>query len=159
MKVYRDTSGFDEVVNVATRITDTTDKVVNEVRKVRGVREKVGGLSTGVKVGLLFGGALALSLFPLQLSYDSETGEGEYKSLAVHVKRTQKPERPTNGRTHDLMVEMFPTVKPRMPRVQPCDLPPAQIKQTVKAVPMQVHKVQKASVCVPVKLCAAKEEV
>ena len=159
MKVYRDTSGFDKVVSTAARITNTTDKVVNEIRKVRGVREKVGGMSTAAKVGLLFGSAAALCLFPLQLSYDSETGEGEYKSLAVHVKRTQKPERPTSGRTHEVSVEMFPTVKPRVPRAAPSDLPPAQTKQAVKSVPMQVRKVQKVNACVPVKLCASKEEV
>ena len=152
MKLYQDTSGIDKVVNTASKIVNTADKVVGLTRDVSGLGERVGKMKTSTKIGLLLGGVLALSLFPLRLSYDSKTGEGEYKSLAVGVKRTLRPERTTNGRTHDLAWEAFPTVKVKPRDIKPCDLPPARTKQAVKAVPLQAHKIQKARVCVPVKL-------
>ena len=152
MKLYQDTSGIDKVVNTASKIVNTADKVVGLARDVSGLGKRVGKMKTSTKIGLLLGGALALSLFPLRLSYDSKTGEGEYKSLAVGVKRTQRPERTTNGRTHDLAWEAFPTVRVKPTDVKPCDLPPARTKQAVKAVPLQAHKIQKARVSVPVKL-------
>ena len=157
MKLYQDTSGIDKVVEVATKFVNTTDKVVNLVRDTADVKKKVGGLKTSTKVGLLVGGALALCLFPLRLSYDSKTGEGEYKSLVVGVKRTQRPERSTEGRTHGLAWEVFPTVRVKPADIKPCDLPPARTKQAVKAVPVQAHKIQKARVCVPVKLKAQED--
>lgn len=157
MKHYQDTSGIDKVVDIATKYVNTTDKVVCLVQKAASVKNKVGGMKTSTKVGLLVGGVLALCLFPLQLSYDSETGEGEYKSLAVHVKRTQRPERTTNGKTHALSWEAFPTVRVKPSDVKPCELPPAQKKQVVKAQPVQAHRVQKAKVCVPVKLRVQEE--
>ena len=152
MKIYQDTSGIDKVVNTASKIVDTTDKVVNLVGNIGDIGDKVGKMKTSTKIGLLLGGVLALSLFPLRLSYDSKTGEGEYKSLVVGVKRTQRPARPTEGRTHDLSWEAFPTVKVKPQDIKPCDLPPARTKQAVKAVPLQAQKIQKARVCVPVKL-------
>lgn len=157
MKLYQDTSGIDKVVDTAAKITSTTDKVVNIIRDVGDIGDKVGKMKTSTKIGLLLGGALVLSLFPLRLAYDSKTGEGEYKSLIVGVKRTQRPERTTEGRTHDVSVEMFPTVKVKPTDVDPCNLPPARKKQAVRAVPVQAHKVQKARVCVPVKLRAQEE--
>ena len=152
MKLYQDTSGIDKVVNTASKIVNTADKVVGLARDVSGLGERVGKMKTSTKIGLLLGGALALSLFPLRLSYDSKTGQGEFKSLAVGVKRTQRPARTTNGRTHDLAWEVFPTVRVKPTDIKPCDLPPARTKQAVKAVPLQAHKIQKARVCVPVKL-------
>ena len=125
MKLYQDTSGIDKVVNTASKIVDTTEKVVNLVGNIGDVGGKVGKMKTSTKIGLLLGGALALSLFPLRLSYDSKTGEGEYKSLAVSVKRTQRLARTTDGRTHDLSWEAFPTVKVKPQDVKPCELPPA----------------------------------
>lgn len=157
MKLYQDTSGIDKVVDTAARIVGTTDKVVNLVRNTGDVGKKVGKMKTATKVGLLLGGVLVLSLFPLRLAYDSKTGEGEYKSLVVGVKRTQRPERTTEGRTHDVSFEMFPTVKVKPTDIDPCNLPPAQSKQAVRAVPMQAQKVQKAKVCVPVKLKVQEE--
>ena len=152
MKLYQDTSGIDKVVNTASKIVDTTDKVVSLVGNIGDIGSRVGKMKTSTKVGLLLGGALVLSLFPLRLSYDSKTGEGEFKSLAVSVKRTQRPSRATMGRTHDLSWEAFPTVKVKPQDVKPCELPPARTKQAVKAMPVQAHKIQKARVCVPVKL-------
>lgn len=152
MKLYQDTSGIDKVVNTASKIVDTADKVVSLVGNIGNIGSRVGKMKTSTKVGLLLGGALVLSLFPLRLSYDSKTGEGEYKSLAVGVKRTQRPTRATMGRTHDLSWEAFPTVKVKPQDVKPCELPPARTKQAVKAMPVQAHKIQKARVCVPVKL-------
>ena len=157
MKLYKDTSGIDKVVDTANRYVNTADKVVNLVNNTRSVKGKVGRLSENTKIGLLIGGAVALCLFPLHLSYDSETGEGEYKSLAVHVKRTQRPERTTNGKTHSVSWEAFPTVRVKPSDIDPCELPPAQKKEAVKAVPMQAHKVQKAKPCVPVKLIAQED--
>ena len=152
MKLYKDTSGIDKVVDVATKYVNTADRVVTLAQKAGGLQRKVGGLKKSTKVGLLVGGALALCLFPLHLSYDSETGEGEYKSLAVHVKRTQRPQRTTDGKTHALSFEAFPTVRVKPAEIDPCSLPPAQKKQAVKAVPVQPYRVQKAQPCVPVKL-------
>ena len=158
MKLYQDTSGIDKVVETASKYVNTADKVVNLVQNTRSVKNKVGGLSKSTKIGLLIGGALALCLFPLQLSYDSETGEGEYKSLAVHVKRTQRPVRTPEGKTHALSWEAFPTVRVKPTDIRPCELPPAKQKAAVKAVPMQTQKVQKASPCVPVKLKVQEEK-
>ena len=152
MNLYQDTSGIDKVVDAASKIVNTTDKVVGLVRNTGSIKRRVGGVKTSAKVGVLVGGALALCLFPLRLSYDSKTGVGEYKSLAVHVKRTQRPERTTEGRTHDLAWEAFPTVRVKPADIKPCDLPPARSKQAVKAVPVQAYQIQKARVCVPVKL-------
>ncbi len=157
MKLYQDTSGIDKVVNVATKYVNTADKVVEMVQNVGSIKRRVGGMKTSTKVGLLVGGALALCLFPLHLSYDSETGEGEYKSLVVGVKRTQRPERTTEGRTHDLTWKVFPTVRVKPSDLKPCELPPAQKKQAIKAVPMQAYRVQKASPCVPVKLTVRED--
>lgn len=152
MKLYQDTSGIDKVVNTASKIVNTTEKVVSLIGNIGDVGSKVGKMKTSTKIGLLLGGVLALSLFPLRLSYDSKTGEGEYKSLAVGVKRTQRPVRTTDGRTHDLSREAFPTVKVKPQDVKPCELPPARTKQAVKAVPLQAQKIRKARVRVPVKL-------
>ena len=159
MKFEKDTGGFDRVADMATRYIDTADKVVNLFNKTDSLGRKVGGVKTSTKVGLLVGGALALCLFPLRLRYDSETGEGEYQSLAVRVKRTQRPERTTGGKTHSLSWEAFPTVKVRPSDIDPCDLPPAQKREPVKAVPMQAQRVQKAKVAMPVKLVAREDEV
>ena len=162
MKFEKDTGGFDRVADVATRYVNTADKVVNIFGKVDGVGRKVGGMKTSTKVGLLVGGALALCLFPLRLSYDSATGEGEYKSLIVGVKRTQRPARTTeeieSRGTHSLSWEMFPTVRVKPSDVKPCDLPPAQKREPIRAVPVQAHKVQKAKVTVPVKLTAQEDK-
>lgn len=162
MKFEKDTGGFEKVVDVATKCVDTADKVVNLVGKVGNTGRKVGKMKTSTKVGLMLGGALAFCLFPLRLAYDSETGEGEYKSLLVSVKRTQRPKRPTNeakpSGTHSVSWEMFPTVRVKPSHIDPCTLPPAQKKVPVKAVPMQTCKVQKAQPAVPVKLCAGEEE-
>ena len=152
MKLYQDTSGIDKVVNTASKIVDTTERVVSLIGNIGDVGGRVEKMKTSTKIGLLLGGALALSLFPLRLSYDSKTGEGEYKSLAVGVKRTQRPVRTTDGRTHDLSWEAFPTVKVKPQDVKPCELPPARTKQAVKAVPLQAQKIRKARVRVPVKL-------
>lgn len=152
MKLEKDTGGFDKVVEVATKYVNTADKVVNIFGKVDNMGRKVGGMKTSTKVGLLVGGALALCLFPLRLAYDSETGEGEYRSLALSVKRTQRPERSTQNKTHSVSWEMFPTVQVRPENIRPCDLPPAQKKEPVKAVPVQAVKVQKAKPAVPVRL-------
>ncbi len=157
MKLCQDTSRIDKVVDTAAKIVSTTDKVVNLVRNTGELSENVGKMKTSTKVGLLLGGALALSLFPLRVRYDSETGEGEYKSLLVGVKRTQRPERTTKGRAHATSWEMFPTVKVRPSDVKPCELPPARKKPAVRAVPMQVHKIQKMTPCVPVKLKAQED--
>ena len=152
MKLYQDTSGIDKVVNTASKIVNATERVVSLIRNIGDIGSKVGEIKTSTKIGLLLGGVLALSLFPLRLSYDSKTGEGEYKSLAVGVKRTQRPARTTDGRTHDLSWEAFPTVKVKPQDVKPCELPPARTKQAVKAVPLQAQKIRKARVRVPVKL-------
>ena len=157
MNLYQDTSGIDKVVDIAAKYVNTADKVVGLVQNAGSIKRRVGGMKTSTKVGLLVGGALALCLFPLRLSYDSETGEGEYKSLVVGVKRTQRPERTTEGKTHALSWEAFPTVRVKPSDIKPCELPPAQKKQVVKAVPMQVHRVQKASPCVPVKLTVRED--
>lgn len=157
MELYQDTSGISEVVNAAAKIVNTADKVVGFARNASALGKRVGKMKTSTKVGLLLGGVLVLSLFPLRLCYDRETGEGEFKSLAVSVKRTQRPTPTTTGRTHDLAWEAFPTVKIKPADIKPCDLPVAQKKQAVKAVLMQVHKVQKGNVCVPVKLKAQEE--
>ena len=159
MKFEKDTGGFEKVVDVATKCVDTADKVVNLVGKVGNTGRKVGKLKTSTKVGLMLGGALAFCLFPLRLAYDSETGEGEYKSVLVGVKRIKKPSRSTQDKSHSVSFEMFPTVRVKPSDIQPCDLPPAQMKQPVKAVPMQTHRVQKAQVQVPVKLSEQKENV
>lgn len=158
MKFEKDTGGIDKVVDVATKCVNTADKVVNIFAKAENVGQKVGGMKTGAKVGLLVGSALALSLFPLRLAYDSESGEGEYKSLLVGVKRTQRPERTTQGKTHSVSWEMFPTVRVKPSDIDPATLPPASKKAPIKAVPMQVHHVQKAKPCVPVKLCVQEDE-
>ncbi len=158
MKFEKDTGGFDKVADVATKYVDTADKVVMLFNKTTSLGEKVGGMKTSTKAGLLIGGALALCLFPLHLRYDSATGEGEYQSLAVRVKRTQRPERTTEGKTHSLSWEAFPTVRVRPADIDPCDLPPAQKREPIKAVPMQAQRVQKAKVAVPVKLVAREDE-
>ena len=162
MRFEQDTGGFDKVVEVATKYANTADKVVGLIAKADNVGRNVGKIRTSTKVGLLVGGALALCLFPLRLAYDSQTGEGEYRSLLVSVKRTQRPARPTkegNERdAHSISWEMFPTVRVRPSDVKPCDLPPAQKREPRKAIPMQVHRVQKAKVAVPVKLCAQEEK-
>lgn len=158
MSFERDTGGFDKVAEVATKYVNTADKVVNLFSKADNMGRKVGGMKTSTKAGLLIGGALALCLFPLRLSYDSETGEGEYKSLIVGVKRMQRPERTTTGKTHSLAWEAFPTVRVKPTDIDPCDLPPAQKREPIKAVPVQAHKVQKAKVAVPVKLVAREDE-
>ncbi|MBQ7378209.1 MAG: hypothetical protein IJW70_00855 [Clostridia bacterium] len=162
MKFEKDTGGFEKVVDVATKCVDTADKVVNLVGKVGNAGRKVGKMKTSTKVGLMVGGALAFCLFPLRLAYDSETGEGEYKSLMVGVKRTQRPERSaqevTARGTHSVSWELFPTVKVRPEQVDPCELPPAQRCEPVRAVPVQAHKVQKARPVVPVKLATQEEK-
>ncbi len=158
MKLYQDTSGIDKVVEVAAKCVNTADKVVGLVQNAGSIKRRVGGMKTSTKVGLLVGGALALCLFPLRLSYDSKTGEGEYKSLVVGVKRTQRPERTTEGKTHALSWEAFPTVRVKPSDIKPCELPPAQKKQAVKAVPMQAYRVQKVRPCVPVKLTVQEDD-
>ena len=158
MKFEKDTGGFDRVADVAVKYVNTADKVVNLFNKTDSLSKKVGGMKSSTKAGLLIGGALALCLFPLRLSYDSETGEGEYKSLAVRVKRMQRPERTTKGKTHSLSWEAFPTVKVRPSEIDPCELPPAQKCAPIRAVPVQAKRVQKAKVAVPVKLIAREDE-
>lgn len=158
MKFEKDTDGFDRVADVALKYVNTADKVVNIFGRADDVGAKVEKMKTSTKVGLLVGGALALCLFPLRLSYDSATGEGEYKSLVVGVKRTQRPERTTEGKTHSLAWEAFPTVRVKPSDVKPCDLPPAQKREPIRAVPVQAHKVQKAKVTVPVKLTTQEDE-
>ena len=152
MNLYQDTSGIDKVVDTALKFANIAEKVVETINNVSEINRNVGKMKTSTKVGLLLGGVLVLSLFPLRLSYDSKTGEGEYRSLAVRVKRTQRPERTTAGRTHDLRLEMFPTVKVKPQNIKPCDLPPARKKDAVCAVPVQASKIQKAKPVVPVKL-------
>ena len=152
MSFEKDTGGIDGVVNTATKYIDIADKVVSLANKVIDTGEKVGRMKTSTKIALLVGGVLALSLFPLRLTYDSETGEGEYKSLVVGVKRTQRPTRTATERTHDVSWEMFPTVKVKPSDIKPCDLPPAQTREPIKAVPMRVYRVAKAKPTVPVKL-------
>ncbi len=159
MKLEKDTSGIDKVVDVASKCVDTADKVVNIFAKFDNTGRKVGGMKPAAKVGLFVGSALALSLLPLRVAYDSETGEGEYKSVLVGVKRVKKPVRSTQEKTHSLSWEVFPTVKVKPSDIDPCELPPAQKKAPVKAVPMQAYRVQKARVQVPVKLSAQEEEV
>ena len=159
MKLDHDAGGIDKVVDVSTKFVKTADKVVDLFRNTDENGRKVGGLKTSTKICLLAGGALALCLFPLRLAYDSETGEGEYKSVLVGVKRIKKPSRSTQDKSHSVSFEMFPTVRVKPSDIQPCDLPPAQMKQPVKAVPMQTHRVQKAQVQVPVKLSEQKENV
>lgn len=158
MSFEKDTGGFDKVAQVAMKYANIADKVVGIVSKVDETGRKVGKMKTSTKIGLLAGGALALCLFPLRLAYDSETGEGEYRSLLVGVKRTQRPTRTTDGKTHSLSWEAFPTVKVRPEQVKPCDLPPAQRREPIRAVPVNAVKVQKASVAVPVKLVAQEDE-
>ncbi len=152
MNFEKDTGGIDKVVDTATRFVNTTDKVVTLFQKSQDTGRKVAGMKTSTKIGLLVGGALALALFPLRLAYDSETGEGEYKSLLVGVKRTQRPERTQNEQTHALSWEMFPTVRVKPSDVKPCELPPAQKRQPVKPVPVEAVRVKKAQPAVPVKL-------
>lgn len=159
MKLDHDAGGIDKVVDVSAKFVKTADKVVELFRNTDENGRRVGGMKTSAKVCLLAGGALALCLFPLRLAYDSETGEGEYKSLLVGVKRMQKPSRSTQDKSHAVSFEMFPTVRVKPSDIDPCDLPPAKMKQPVKAVPMQAHRVQKAQVQVPVKLSEQKEEV
>ena len=158
MKLYQDTSGIDKVADAALKITNTADKVVETVQNAVDIKNKVGGMKTSTKVGLLIGGALVLALFPTRLSYDSKTGEGEYKSLAVHVKRTKRPTRATNGKTHDLSWEAFPTVRVKPKDIVPRELPPAYKKQAVKAVPVQAHKIQRVRPCAPVKLSVQEDK-
>ena len=158
MNLYQDTSGIDKVVGTAEKIANVTDKVVDTVRNIADINDKVEKMKTSTKIGLLLGGALVLSLLPLHLTYDSKTGEGEYRSLAVGVKRTQRPVRSTQGRTHDVSVEMFPTVKVRPSDVKPCDLPPARKKDAIRALPMQAYKIQKAKPVVPVVLKVQEEK-
>lgn len=158
MKLEKDTSGIDKVVETATKYVNTADKVVGLAQNTFELGKKVGEMKTSTKIGLLLGGVLVLSLFPLRLAYDSQTGEGEYKSLLVSVKRTQRPARTTNDRTHDVSWEMFPTVRPKPSDIKPCDLPPAQKKEAIKVVPVQTYKIQKAQPCVPVKLRAWEEK-
>ena len=158
MKLEKDTSGIDRVVETATKYVNTADKVVGLIQNAGELGKKVGDMKTSTKIGLLLGGVLVLSLFPLRLAYDSKTGEGEYKSLLVGVKRTQRPVRATSDRTHDVSLEMFPTVRPKPSDIKPCDLPPAQKREPIKAQPMQVCRVQKARCCVPVKLCVQEDE-
>lgn len=158
MKIAHDTGGFDKVVDIATKYVNTTDKVVNLFRKTDSMGRKMGGMKTTTKICLLVGGALALALFPVRLAYDSETGEGEYKSLLVGVKRTQRPARSTTDKTHSVSWEMFPTVRVRPSDVRPCELPPAKMREPIKAVPVNSVKVQKARPQVPVKLSAREGE-
>lgn len=162
MKFEKDTGGFDKVADVATKYVNTADKVVTLFKKTNSLGEKVGGMKASTKIGLLVGGVLALCLFPLRLSYDSQTGEGEYRSLIVGVKRTQRPERPTeqmpDRKTHDVSWEMFPTVRVKPSNIKPCDLPPAQKREPLRAAPMQTRRVQKAGVIVPVKLRVEEDE-
>ncbi len=158
MELYQDTGGIDKVVDTAAKIVNTTDKVVSIIQRAGNIKRKVGGMKTSTKVGLLLGGALVLSLFPLRVSYDSKTGEGEYRSPVVGIKRTQRPARTAKECTHDVSFEMFPTVKVRPSDVKPCDLPPAQKKQAVRAIPIQAYKIQKARLAVPVKLEVQEEE-
>ena len=158
MKLEKDTSGIDKVVDTATKYVNTADKVVGLIQNTGELGKKVGNMKTSTKIGLLLGGVLVLSLFPLRLAYDSQTGEGEYKSLLVGVKRTQRPVRTTSDRTHDVSWEMFPTVRPKPSDIKPCDLPPAQKREPIKAQPIQTYRVQKARCCVPVKLCVQEDE-
>lgn len=160
MRLEKDTSGFDKVAETAAKCANSVDKVANAIEKAANIRDKVGNMKTSTRVGLVLGGALALCLFPLRLAYDSETGEGEYRSLLVHVKRTQRPTREqTEYKKHDVSWEPFPTVRKKVADVRPVDLPPAQKCAVIKAAPMQVKCVQKAKVIVPVKLCAQEEIV
>lgn len=158
MKFEKDTGGIDKVVDVAVKVVNTTDKVVRLFENKDEDGNKVGGMKTSTKIGLLVGSALALCLFPTRLAYDSQTGEGEYQSLLVGVKRTQRPERTTDGKTHSVSWEMFPTVQVTASDIDPCDLPPAQKREVRHAVPMQTHRVQKASPAVPVKLQVQEDE-
>ncbi|MBQ1233883.1 MAG: hypothetical protein IIX86_10170 [Clostridia bacterium] len=158
MELYQDTSGMSEVVNAAEKIVNTADKVVGFARNTSALGKRVGKMKTSTKVGLLLGGVLVLSLLPLRLCYDRETGEGEFKSLAVSVKRTQRPAPATNGRTHDLVWEAFPTVRVKPRDVKPCELPPAQKKDAIRAIPVQAYKIQKAKPVVPVVLKVQEEK-
>ena len=167
MKLYRGTEEYDRVVALASKAVNTADKVVDTVREMNLCKDKVGKMSASAKVGLLVGGTLALCLLPRRVAYDSETGEGEYQSLLLHVKRKRMRSATTetakSGKEHDVSWELFPTVQAKgagIAHVKPCDLPPARTVQVVRATPMQVNKVQKARVCVPVKLRAvpASEE-
>ncbi len=159
MKIDHDAGGIGNVVKTATKYVDTADRMVTLVQKSDELGKKV-GLKRSAMIGLAACGALALAFFPLRLKYDSQTGEGEYKSLVVGVKRTQRPTRPVNDdKTHSLSWEIFPTVRPRPENINLGELPPAKMREPVKAVPMMATKVQKAQVQVPVKLSEQKENV
>ncbi len=158
MKIDHDAGGIEKVVDAATKCVDATDKVVTLVQKTDNLGKKV-GLKRSAMIGIAACGALALAFFPLRLKYDSQTGEGEYKSLVVGVKRTQRPTRPAaQDKSHSLSWEIFPTVRPRPENIDLRDLPPAKRREPVKAVPMTAAKVQKAQVQVPVKLSAQENE-
>lgn len=158
MKIDHDAGGIGKVVSGAVKCVDTADRVVTLFQKSDNLGRKV-GLKRSALVGIAACGALALAFFPLKLKYDSQTGEGEYQSLVVGVKRTLRPTRPAPGQeAHTLSWEIFPTVQVRPSSVVVRDLPPAQKSEPVKAVPMAVAKVQKAQVQVPVKLHAQEVE-
>ena len=158
MKIDHDAGGIGNVVSTATKYVETTDKVVTLIQKTDNLGKKV-GLKRSAMIGLAACGALALAFFPLRLKYDSQTGEGEYKSLVVGVKRTQRPTRPADGdKTHSLSWEIFPTVRPRPESIRLDELPPAKMREPVKAAPMTAAKVQKAQVQVPVKLSVQEVE-
>lgn len=159
MKLDHDAGGIDKVVDASVKFVNTADKVVDLFRNTNNGGKKAGGLKTSTKICLLAGGALALCLFPLRLAYDSETGEGEYRSVLVGVKRMQRPVRSTQGRSHSVSWEMFPTVRVKPSDIDPCKLPPAEVRTPIKAEPMQAHRVQKAQVQVPVRLAEQKEKV
>ena len=158
MKIDHDAGGIGKVVSGAVKCVDTADRVVSLFQKSDDLGRKV-GIKRSAMIGIAACGALALAFFPLRLKYDSETGEGEYKSLVVGVKRTLRPTRPEPGQgSHSLSWEMFPTVRVRPETVNVRDLPPAKMREPVKAVPMTAAKVQKAQVQVPVKLSVQEVE-
>lgn len=158
MKIDHDVGGIEKVVDAATKCVEATDKVVTLVCKTDELGKKV-GMKRSTAIGIAACGALALAFFPLRLKYDGQTGEGEYKSLVVGVKRTQRPTREVRrDKSHSLSWEIFPTVRPRPENIDLRDLPPAKMREPVKAVPMTAVKVQKAQVQVPVKLSAQEDE-
>jgi hypothetical protein len=140
MNVDHSMSGLDDVVKTVSALTRSTEKVVGVAQGFGKSGGKVGEMKPSAKICLALGTAALLALFPITLKYNAQTGEGEYKSWLVGVKRTRLPAPSTMGDTHSVRVQVFPTA-PQKQRINLTDLPPAQKRPAVKVMPATTLKV------------------
>ena len=140
MNVNHSMSGFDDVVKTVSALARSADKVVGAVQGLGENGGKVGGTKTSTKICLALGTAALLALFPITLKYNAQTGEGEYKSWLVGVKRTRLPAPSAEGNTHSVCVQAFP-VAPQKQRIDLTNRSPAQKRPAVKVLPATTLKV------------------